>query len=239
MEERLGRYRTAAGREMDALTEATAGEQMLAAVYGAWRRRAAILVATERGLHLSRRPRVFGRDRYVFWPWAEVSRVRARNQSLDLELDGETVELRVLSPHREFVRLADAARGATSRAETRSEDLRELAKVKLGRALTFGWEGSIDALPDHLLDGERVERVATARLEFDGLLALTNRRIILYDAGMRRVNERFWGVDRGEVLGAVEVEDGLRIELASGPVTFTGVLPEERCAELAAALWRG
>lgn len=241
LEERLGRYRTAAGRELETLTEATDGERLLAAVYGAIRKRAWIMVATERGMHLSRRPRIFGRDRYEFWPWSELRGVHARAQSLDLEFGSETRELRLLAPHREFVRLADAARDAVSGpgVGTRSEDLRELADLKLGKTLAFAYEGSIDALPDRLREGERVERVASARMEFDGLLAVTDRRVVLFDVGLRRANERFWAVGREEVLGAVATDDGLRLELESGPVTFTGVLPDARREELAAALWRG
>ena len=241
LEERLGRWRTAAGRELEALTEATEGEEVRAAVYGALRRRGWIIVATDRGIHLSRRPRVFGRDRYEFWPWSELRGVTARPTRVDLEFEDRAVELKTLAPHSEYVRFVDAARdGASgSGAETRSEELREMANRKLGKVLAFGLEGSIDALPDRLLDGERVERVASAKLDFDGLLAVTNQRVVLYDVGLRRAGERLWEIDRDEVLGAVATDDGLRLELASGPVTFTGVLPDERREELAAALWRG
>ena len=68
---------------------------------------------------------------------------------------------------------------------------------------------------------------------------VTDRRVVLFDVGLRRGKERFWEVDRDQILGAEAVEAGLRLELHSGVVTFTGVLPDERRAELAAALWRG
>lgn len=210
-------------------------------MYGVWRRRAWIIAATDRGLHFSRRPRVFGRDRSASWSWSELRQVRAGAQRVDLAFGDQTVELQLVAPHSEFVRLVDAARQAASdsRAETRTEDLRELAKRKLGRTLAFGFEASIDSLPDRLLDGERVERVAVARLDFVGLLAVTDRRVILFEVGLRRAKERLWEVDRDQILGAQAVEDGLRLELRSGAVTLTDVLPEERRDELAAALWRG
>jgi hypothetical protein len=241
LSERLGRYRTNAGRELRALAQATADEQIVAAVYAVWRWRAWIVAATGRGLHLSRRPRLFGRNRSEFWAWSDVQGVRAGPQRIDLVLGDETVELRFIAPHREFVLLADAARRAASGSstDTRSEDLRDLAKRKLGRTLAFFFETTIDSLPDRLLDDERVERVAGARLDFHGLLAVTNRRVVLFDVPMRRAKERFWEVDRDQILGAEAVEDGLRLELGSGTVTFTHVLPDERREELAAALWRG
>jgi hypothetical protein len=240
LSERLGRWGTGAGRELDALARATAGERLVAAVYGARRRRAWIIAATERGLHLSRRPRLLGRDASASWEWSELREVRAGPQRVELVFGDETVELRLLAPHREFVRLIDAARQAASGSSEgiRTEDLRELAKRKLGRTLAYGYEATIDSLPDRLLDGERVERVAVATLDFTGLLAVTDRRVLLFDMGLRG-RERFWEVDRDQVLGAEPVDEGLRIDLRSGEVTFRGVLPDERREELAAALWRG
>ena len=241
LRERLGRWGTAAGRELDALTAATAGEQVAAAVYGVWRRRGWIVVATDAALHMSRRPRIFGRDRTTSWPWSELREVRAGAQRVDLVFGDRTLELNLISPHREFVQLADAARNAMpgSDVEVRTEELRELAKRKLGRTLAFGFEGSIDSLADRLVHGEHVERLATARLDFDGLLVVTNRRVILFDVGVRRGKERLWEVDRGRIRGAEATGDGLRLDLDSGPVTFTAMLPDERREELAAALWRG
>ena len=241
LSERLGRWRTGAGRELQALAQATAEEQLVAAVYGVWRLRAWIIAATDRGLHLSRRPRVFGRDQGLSWSWSDLREVRAGPQRVDLVFGDQTVELRFLSPHREFVRLVDAAREAASgsSAATQGEDLRELAKRKLGRTLAFFFEAAIDSLPDRLHEDERVERVASASLDFHGLLAVTDRRVILLDVPLRRAKDRFWDVDRDQILGAEAVEDGLRLDLGSGTVTFTNVLPDERRAELAAALWRG
>jgi hypothetical protein len=242
LSERLGRVsRTGAGRELKALAHALADEQIAAVVIGVWRRRAWVLAATERGLRLSRRPRLFGRKRDISWSWSELRQVRAGQQRLDLVFGEETVELSALVPHTEFVRLVDGARRAVSDSppETETVDLRELAKSKLGRTGAFGWEGSIDSLPDRLLDDERVERIAIARLDFEGLLVVTDRRVILFNVGLRRANERLWEVDREQILGAEAVDDSLRLHLPSGAVALTDVLPHERCAELAAALWRG
>lgn len=239
--ERLGRYRATAGRELEALTEATAGEQLVAVVYAAWRRRAWIVAATDRGLRGSRRPRIFGRDKSASWSWFELGDVRAGAQRVDLVFGDRTLELNLVAPHEELVKLVEFAREQISGApaETRTEDLRELARHKLGRTLAFGYEAAIDGLPDRLHDDERVERVAVARLDFHGLLVVTDRRVILSHVGLRRASDRFWELDREEILQAEATEDGLRLTLRSGEVELTAVLPDERREELAAALWRG
>jgi hypothetical protein len=237
----LGRARIGAGRELDALARAVGDEEVAAVVNGVWRGRGWVIAATQRGLHLSRQPRLFGRKRNVSWSWSELRQVRAGAQRVDLQFGDEAVELWALVPHAEFVRLVDAARGAVSdaRPETRTEDLRELAKSTLGRTVAFGFEGAIDSLPDRLLSDERVDKVAAARLDFNGLLVVTDRRVMLFDVGLLRAKERLWEVDREQILGAEVVENGLRLALPSGAVTLTDVRPPERSAELAAALWGG
>ena len=239
--ERLGGYRTGAGPELRALVEATAGEPLAAAVIGVWRKRGWVVVATARSLHMSRQPRVMGRKRTLTWAWSDLREMRTGAGRVDFAFPDETLELRVLAPHAEFVRLIDTAREASSvpTPEMRIEELRELAKVKLGRILTAASEAAIDSLGDQLLPGERVERLATATLDFDGMLVVTDRRLLLTRVGLKRDNDRFWETGRDQIVGAAEVDNGLRVDLRDGPVTFADVLPEERRGELAAALWRG
>ena len=239
LSERLGPVRFAgAGRELRALADAVGDEEIAAVVYGVWNRRGWISAATERGLYLSREPRLFGRKRNLSWSWSDLREIRTGAARVDLVFGDEAVELQFLGPHSQFVQLVDTARRAVSDAppEEETEDFRELAKSKLGRTLAFGFEAAIDSLPDRLLDDERVEHVAAARLDFNGLLVVTDRRVILFDVGLRRVKERLWEVDREQILAADAVEDGFRLVLPTGAVTLTEVWPPERRAELAAAL---
>ena len=112
--------------------------------------------------------------------------------SVTFEFASETVELKLMS-HDEFVALLEVARGPV---ETSSSDLRELARIKLGKTLAFGYEATIDALPDRLEPDERVERVAIGTAEFTGMLVVTDRRVLLVDRGLRA--ERFWEAPRDD-----------------------------------------
>ena len=150
--------------------------------------------------------------------------------SVTLEFASETVDLKLMS-HGEFEALLDVARGPV---ETSSSDLRELARVKLGKTLAFGYESTIDGLPDRLEPDERVERVAIATAEFTGMLVVTDRRVLLVDRGLRA--ERFWDARRDDIRRLELIEGGLRLSFADGGITFTEVLPVDRRDELAAVL---
>lgn len=151
---------------------------------------------------------------------------------------GDTeVDLIAAGPHDEFVRLLEAARARTGGAGPSIEEIRELARRKLGRLSAFGFEATIDGLPDRLEAGERVERLAGATIEFDGLLVLTDRRLLLIDTGtLRRANERCWEVDRGHIRAARREDDGIRLSLADGETAITAFRPPERLDEFAAVL---
>lgn len=141
---------------------------------------------------------------------------------------------------REFVRLLDIARGHLEGDEKPSvEDLRDIAHAKLGRLLAMGFEASIDGLPDRLEPGERVERLAGARLGFYGLLVLTDRRLLLLDVALRQANARRWDLRRSGIQTAEPVKDGLRLLLATGEVTLTDFTPLQRRDEFAAVLALG
>ena len=242
LKDRLGVLATMSGPELEALAEAAVGEEILATAYAMRSRRGFLLTATDWGLRMSRRPKVFGRKRFEAWPWAEISDVRATAQSLDLTFGDEVVELRLVGPHDEFVRLVEAARrlglGRDERPEV--EELRSLARTKLGRFHAFGHESTIDAQPDRLLDGERVERLAIASLDFDGgLLVITDRRVILTTTGLRRSSDRWWEIDRSAIRGARADGSDLELDTEDETVTLRGIVPPDRLAELQAVLWRG
>ena len=150
--------------------------------------------------------------------------------SVTFEFASETVDLKLMS-HGEFEALLDVARGPV---ETSSSDIRELARIKLGKTLAFGYEATIDALPDRLEPDERVERLAIATAEFTGMLVVTDRRVLLVDRGLRA--ERFWEARREEIHKLELTDDGLRLSFDGAGVTFTEILPPDRRDELAAVL---
>jgi len=236
--ERLGRWAIGGSRDVRAVAELAAGEELRAAVIAVWRRRTWVVVATDAGLRLARRPRFFGRRRECTFGWRDLRAVRAGPQSVVMRFGEAEVSLKAISPHDQFVRLIETARGHQGGDEKPSvEELRELAMTKLGRLVAFGFEAAIDGLPDRLEPGERVERLAGATLGFPGLLVLTDRRLVLVAVTLRRVNERTWDVPRSSIRTAEPVEEGLRLLLAEpDEVTLTGFLPPERRDEFAAVL---
>jgi hypothetical protein len=220
------------GPELKHLARATQDETLVAAFYGMWRWKGWIGAATDRGLYLVRRPKVLGRRRAESWGWTELLSVRAKTQAVDLDFSGELVELRFIAPHDEFVALLEVARGPL---ETSASELRELARSKLGKTLAFGYEATIDGLPDRLAAGETVERLAVCTADFTGLLVVTRERLLLVSVGMR--GERLWETPRSAISGlALEGELGLRLSLPGGEVVFRDVLPAGRRDELAAVL---
>lgn len=235
---RLGRYAIGTSRELDALAEMASGEQVLAAVVAVRDRRGWVALATDRGLRLARRPRVFGRSRSAAFEWRDLSGVRSGPQRVDLQFGPETVKLIATQPHDEFVRLVEAARAhGAGGAKPSVEELRELAHTKLGKLVTFGWEAAIDGLPDRLEEGERVERLAAATLGFYGLLVLTDRRLLLLDVALRSAREQLWEVPRSEIADAELDGPGLRLLLSDDrEVTLTEFVPPARRDEFAAVL---
>ena len=200
-------------------------------------RRLWVVVATNVGLRLARRPRLFGDGREHVFDWDGLSAVRSGQQSVVMTFGQAEVSLLAAGPHDEFVRVVEEARRHVDDEERPSVDeLRAMAKQKLGRLVTFGFEATIDGLPDRLQPGERVERLAGASLGFSGLLVLTDRRLLLLDVAVRRANERMWVVDRREIRSADAVDGGLRVVLREEEVLLTEFLPPERRDELAAVL---
>jgi hypothetical protein len=239
LSERLGRYAIGASRDLQAAAEMAAGERLEAIVTAVWKRRGYVAVATDAGLRLARRPRLFGRAHQAAFEWRDLTAVDSTAQRAFLTFGTAEVSF-LATPHDEFVKLIETARlHLHGDAKPPVDELRELARRKLGRTLAFGFEPLIDGLPDRLEPDERVERLAGAKLEFEGLLVVTDRRLLLLNAPFRRANQRVWAIPRGRVLGAESVEDGLRLVLEDADdVTLTDFLPPERRDELAVVLHR-
>ena len=237
--ERLGRYAIGSARDVRAVSELAAGEELRAVVVAIWGRRGWVALATDAGLRLARHPRLFGRRRDCAFDWRDLTTISSGPQRVVMTFGERSVSLTAACPHDEFVRLIETARDHLEGDEKPSVDeLRELAKRKIGRLMTFGFEAAIDGLPDRLEPGERVERLGGATLGFSGLLVLTDRRLLLLDVTLRRANERTWDVRRSSLRAAEPVEGGLRLRLAEGDVTLTQFVPPERRDEFAVVLWR-
>lgn len=235
---RLGRWGVDTGKERRVLAERLAGEEPAAVFYAVLRRRAWIGAASARELVLVRRPRLLPARDEVF-RWAELDAVAARPVALELRFAGRPVSLIAVEPAAERSRLIEVARAHAAGGEPAAEveDLRELARRKLGRLAFFGHEHTIEGLPDRLEPGERVERLATGSLDFDGLLVLTDRRLLLVSVGLREKGDRVWSVPRDRIGGAEPTADGLRLATDSGPVVVGGIHPD-RAEELSAVLRR-
>jgi hypothetical protein len=225
---------------VEAAAQLAAGEDVAAVAVAAWRRRGWVVVATDAGLRMARRPLLFGRAQHATFEWRELAAVRSGPQRVALTFGDTDVSLVATGPYDEFVRLIEAARSHLDAGEKPSvEALRALGRQKLGRMLTFGFEAAIDGLPDRLESGERVERLAGATGDFAGLLVLTDRRLLLLDVTLRRANERLWDVDRSAVRTVERVDGGLRLLLQDGEATLTDFVPREREDEFAVVLTAG
>lgn len=118
---------------------------------------------------------------------------------------------------------------------TCAEDVRALARAALGRWRTLELDAAIVALPERLDDGEEVEQVASAVLGFNGLLVLTDRRVLLF-ARPPRDGGQEWSVHRLWIRAAEAVDDELRLDCGVERVTLQQVQPVEARAGLAQRL---
>ena len=238
LKRRLGRAGIGSARYVDAVAELVEGETIAAAVVTVWQRRGWVAVATDAGLRLARRPRLLGRSRSRALAWDDLTEVRTGAERVSLMFGAERVDLLGGAPHGELVLLLDEARSHIDADKPKLQELRELARRKLGRLLAIGFEPTVEALPDRLEPGEQVQRLATATIDFNGLLVLTDRRLLLVDTTIRRTGERWWELGRDAIREAEPVEHGLRLVLEDGDVTVTDFLPTERLDEFAAVLVR-
>jgi hypothetical protein len=235
---RLGRAGIGSARYVDAVAELVGTETVVAAVVTVWQRRGWVAAATDAGLRLARRPRLLGRSRSHAFEWDDLTEIATGAERVSLIFGAGRVDLLGGAPHGELVLLVDEARSRLGADKPSLQELRELARRKLGRLLSIGFEPTVEALPDRLEPGEQVQRLATATVDFNGLLVLTDRRLLLVDTTIRRTGERWWEIDRDAIREAEPVDQGLRLVLEDGEVTVTDFLPAERLDEFAAVLVR-
>ena len=235
--DRLGVYRVGERRAIAAVVELLAEEQLEAVGAGMWEWRGWVVVATDGGLRLVRRPRVFGRARDERFDWADLTAVRSRTAGtgLTFTFGDREIALSGLGPPAEFARLLDAARGRLARktAGVTVEEIRSLAQRELGRLRTVMLDPVIADLPDQLETGERVLQVAGATLGTSGLLVITDRRVLL-SATASVGSGHVWSVARRDIWSAAAaVEHGLRFDTGEEAFMLTSITPAQRRFELA------
>lgn len=225
--DRLGKYRIGTGRGIEAAAGLVEGERLDAAGSAIWRRRGWIIVASESGVWVVRRPRVFGRAHHEHFDWADLTSVESALERIELTFGERALRCPVLPPG-ERIRLLEAARRhlAGAGSGVTSEALDAVAHRDLGRMVAYRFKPTIDGVPDWLEPDEHVERAAAATLDFSGLLVLTDRRVLLLgDVGLRFGRQQVWSVARRDVRGASLVDQGLALDLGDDEVTLTQIIP--------------
>ena len=234
--ERLAIYRFGQRRAINAVAKRFAGAMPEAVGGCIWRRRGWLAVATGDGLELVRRPWVFGRPLDRHYPWAELTAYETGSSGMSLRLTfGEReVRLNGIGPPKEYTRFVDAVRRRLGggAVETSAEDIRASAHRALGGRRTLELDAAIVALPDLLDPGETVEQVAAATLGAEGLLVITDRRVLLTTRAIG-VDSRDWSVHRSWIRTVDVLEDGLRLDLGIETVVLDRVRPAEQRHELA------
>src|SRR5688500_10294765 len=91
LRQRLGRYAIGASRDVRAVAELAAGEELNAVVVSIWQRRSWVVVATNVGLRLARRPRLLGRRRDRTFEWSDLTGVRSGPQRVGLSFGANEV----------------------------------------------------------------------------------------------------------------------------------------------------
>lgn len=245
LRERLRIYRWGQKRPIKALAKRFAHEPLDAVVGGMWRGRGWLAAASPAGVELIRRPWIFGRARDVHFPWAELTAVDTGGSGMSLRLTfgGRELKLSALGPPDEYARFVDIARSHLTgeEVETAAEDVRAMAREALGRWRTFEVDAAIVVLPERLEEGEEVETVAYAVLDFIGLLVITDRRLLLLGRTLRQ-EPREWSVHRSWIRAVEVVDDGLRLDLGVETVQLSQVQPEDEREALAERLrppWAG
>jgi hypothetical protein len=204
-----------------------------------WNRHGQLVVATDDRLLLVWKGRVTRRERVAEFRWSALTGVEAHALAITLDFGGEAVRLSGVTPAGAYDALLALAHRRLGHEAADPDELRELARRKLGgKLLAFGWDNELRMLPGRLQPGERVERLAVATADFEGLLAVTDRRVLLLKGGVRAGAERIVEVARSDVRGAVPTEGGLRVEHDGGALVLLKVTPPDRTEELLAVLAR-
>ena len=233
VKKRLGMLATGAKRDIRAVVEISAGEELEAVAVALRGRHGWVVAATDRGIRLARRPIVLGSGEQDAFDWGQLSGTRSGVQAIDLDFGAQTVKLSTMGPLEEFEAFVQSVRRRVRGPdeETQLESLRALARLKLGRLHAKGHQFEVDALTDRLEPGEEVQRLAAATTDFDGLLVLTDRRLLLLRVGLRRGSERLWSVQRADIEAVEAEDDGLLLTTAGNSTLLTKFLPAERREE--------
>ena len=218
---RLGIQRLGQPRAVDALARVVEGERLdvvCVVARGVWDWS---LVATDAGVWLARRPRVFGRARDDHFAWDELTAVNSRNQCVELVFGERTLRVTVVS-QREHGRLLDAARRHLSGVDvgTTMEGLRGLVADDLGRRGRVEFALTLEHAAMRLQTGECVERVARASLDFSGLLLVTDLRLLLLEDSILG-EPRAWSLPRHEIRSATLVTGGVCLDVDGPSVTLS------------------
>lgn len=230
---RLGKFAFGAGRDVRVLARALGDERLLAAVTVMWGRRGWIAAASDSGLRLAWASAVLGRPADAFFEWSALTDLVIKAWQIELRFGDHVVELKVGGPGEEAARLVDVARDRLGLELVSSADTRALAVRKLGKLLGLAHEYECMKLPELLEPGEQVSRLAMAKHEFEGLLALTDRRLLLLK--VQRPDTLTWAVDRERIIAAKTAGEDLHLLLRGSEVTLTSFMPPERALEFAAA----
>ena len=85
LKQRLGRLAIGGSRDVEAVAELVAGEVVPAVTVAVWQRRGWVVAATDAGLRLARRPRLFGRARQVLLARDELMACKGLRDFVPLE----------------------------------------------------------------------------------------------------------------------------------------------------------
>jgi hypothetical protein len=235
LRQRLGWARFGASRPVKAVAELADGESLVAVVLGMWRRRTWGVVATDSQLFMARRPRLRAHEQRVL-DWRDLVHVESESGRVIMRFGAEEVSL-ICYPKDEVERLAEHARTHVRKlGVTPAHDLHELARSTLGALYTLSLRDEVGVLSERLKPGERVEWFALSRLEvpgldFAGVLALTDRRVLMAELETHRSKHHAWEVDRDEILATERMSDGLRLKLRHGDAELTSFRPRKRLDE--------
>ena len=220
------------------MLEAAVGpaEHVATLAIGMLGRRGQLVAATEDRLLLLWKGRLTRRERINEFSWGTLTAVDAHALAITFHFN-RPVKLTGITPARGYDALLAMAHARLQRDAADPSDLRELAERKLGgRLAVLGWDNELRMLPNLIQAGETVQRLAIATAGFEGLLALTDRRLVLLRGALRAGNEQVLEVARADVRRVTQTDTGLRLELAHGEVELEGVTPPARRDELFAVL---
>ncbi len=212
-------------RPDEAIEAIAVGKLRDAGWFGATR----LVVATPERLLLVSKAMITRREQVREIPLAHVRSARAAPPGLlELELDEELLRLSWMGPPAQLAALAAAARGTPARFE----ELRDLARRKLGDVLSFAVEGSLLALGEELGPDEAVVDLASWTGRPGGIVAACDARLVAIPdkgpASGRPISIRFDEIDDIR-------EDGhdLVVRTRGGEHRFDGLVPAERAGVIA------